>query len=86
MEINLLLLFVVAFLFWRSKARPISPFLLFCIFFSFSVLFMIGYTVNVLGAVVRYRSIVLTLLVIPMLAQIDWDRVGALFLGNNSNK
>ena len=36
---------------------------------------MIGYTVNILGAIVRYRSIVLPLLVAPLMAQIDWKRL-----------
>ena len=86
MEINFLLLLFVAFLFFKRPSGPRAPFMLFCIFFSFSVLLMIGYTVNVLGAIVRYRSIVLTLLVVPVVAQTDWARVGRLFLGNINNK
>lgn len=88
-EINFLLLVFVAFLFWRKKrngTHTISLFLLFCIFLSLSILMMIGYTVNVLGAIVRYRSIVLSLLVIPIVARIDWDKIGRLFLGNIQNK
>lgn len=85
-EINFLLLLFIAFLIWRRKGTPWSPFLLFCVFFSFSVLMMIGYTVDVLGAIVRYRSIVLTLLVVPVLAQIDWAKINRLFLGNIANK
>jgi hypothetical protein len=84
-EINFLLLFI-AFLIWRRKGTGWSPFLLFCIFFSFSILMMIGYTVDVLGAIVRYRSVVLTLLVVPMIAQIDWVKINRLFLGNITNK
>ena len=58
-----------------------------CIFvFSFSFLFMIGYTVNILGAIVRYRSIVLTLLLIPVVACADWKRVGRLFGGDMVKK
>ena len=85
-EINFLLLLFIAFLIWRKRGKPLSAFLLFCIFFSFSVLIMIGYTVDVLGAIVRYRSIVLTLLVVPMAAQTDWNKIGQLFLGNIINK
>jgi hypothetical protein len=47
---------------------------------------MIGYTVNILGAIVRYRSIVLSLLIVPMAAKIDWARVNRLFFGNIKNK
>lgn len=84
-EINFLLVLFVVFLFWRRKnGTPLSPLILFCIFFSFAVLMMIGYTVNVLGAIVRYRSIVLPLLMVPVIARIDWKRISSLFLNNIS--
>ena len=51
-----------------------------------SVLIMIGYTVNILGAIVRYRSIVLSLLVIPMVAKIDWARISRMISDNIENK
>jgi hypothetical protein len=85
-EVNFLLLLFGVFLFWRKNGTPVNPFLLFCVFFSFSFLLMIGYTVNVLGAVVRYRSLVLGLLIIPVVAKIDWSHVGRVFLGNINNK
>jgi hypothetical protein len=81
-EICLLLLLFLIFLFWRKNGTTLSPFLLFCLFFSFSVLIMIGYTVNNLGAIVRYRSIVLPLLIVPVVAKINWNKVGALVAGN----
>lgn len=74
-EINILLFCFVLFIVWRKKNQPITPFLLFCLFFSFSVLLTIGYTVNFLGSIVRYRSIVLPLLIIPMMASIDWSKL-----------
>ncbi len=83
-EINFLLLVALACLFFRSGRFRLSPALLFCFFFSFSVLLIIGYTVNILGAIVRYRSIVLTLLLIPVVAQANWQRIGQLF-GLNGN-
>lgn len=85
-EINFLLLLFIAFLFFRKNTITVNPFLLFCIFFSFSVLIMIGYTVNILGAIVRYRSITLSLLIVPVVAQIDWGRINRLFMGNILNK
>lgn len=85
-EISILLLLFIAFLVWRIKGIPLSPFLLFCLFFSFSVLMMIGYSVNILGAIVRYRSIILPFLTVPMIAAIDWSKVNNLFFGNISNK
>lgn len=85
-EINFLLLIFLLFLIYRKPGTPLDSFLLFCLFFSFSVLMMIGYSVDVLGAIVRYRSVVLSLLVVPMVAAIDWERVSRLFLGNIENK
>ena len=85
-EINLLILVFIVFLIWRKNGTPLSPFILFCLLFSFAVMMMIGYTVNILGAIVRYRSIVLPLVVIPMIAKIDWSRIGKLLLGNINNK
>lgn len=75
-EINVLLFCFILFILWRKKEKLNQPFLLFCIFFSFSVLLTIGYTVNFLGSIVRYRSIVLPFLVIPLMALIDWNKIG----------
>ncbi len=85
-EINFLLLVFLLFLLYRKRNIQVSPFILFCLFFSFSVLMMIGYSVDVLGAIVRYRSVVLSLLVIPMVAAIDWQRVLRPFFGNMESK
>ena len=74
-EINLLLILFLIFLILRKRLRYSNPFLLFCFFFSLSVLMMIGYSVNFLGAIVRYRSIVLPLVIIPIVANIDWNKI-----------
>ena len=85
-EINLLLLLFILLLIWPKRAQARNPFLVFCLFFSFSVLMMIGYSVDVLGAIVRYRSIVLSFLVVPMVAKIDWEKVGRWFFANIESK
>ncbi|GAA4748762.1 hypothetical protein [Flavisolibacter ginsenosidimutans] len=82
LEINFLLLLFLLFLWRHKKIKAFDSFLLFCVFFSFSVLMMIGYSVDVLGAIVRYRSIVLSFLIVPMVAQTDWDKIGRLFFLN----
>lgn len=74
-EIMLLLLLCIMFLLWRTNRVSLTPFMLFCIFFSFSVLLTIGYTVNFLGAVVRYRSIIWPFLIVPVVAQINWNKL-----------
>jgi hypothetical protein len=74
-ETSLFLLCFLLFLFFRKRQGADQSFLLFCLFFSFSVLLTIGYTVNFLGAIVRYRSLALPLLITPMLALTDWQRI-----------
>ncbi|TCJ17574.1 hypothetical protein EPD60_05110 [Flaviaesturariibacter flavus] len=59
------------FAWWIFRHRPMGrpvPFIAFCLFFSLSVFLMIGFTVNFLGALVRYRGLLLPLLVTPLLA------------------
>jgi hypothetical protein len=85
-ETGLLLLLFVVFLVLRNPGGRITPFILFCLFLSFSVLMMIGYTVNFLGAIVRYRSIVLPFLVVPVMARINWKRIGQYLSDNITNK
>lgn len=86
MEIILVLLCFLIFVLWRKNGVSLSPFLLFCLFFSFSVLFMIGFTVNNLGAIVRYRSIVFPLLLAPLAAKIDWKRLSQFIFPNIKNE
>jgi hypothetical protein len=84
-EINFLLLLFIIFLFWRKNGSRSRIFIYFCLFFSFSVLMAIGYSVNNLGAIVRYRSIVLPFLLVPLFCNIDWDKIFA-FMSNIMNK
>ena len=85
-EIDFLVLIFFVFLVWPKKGHFQNPFLVFCLFFSFSVLMMIGYSVDVLGAIVRYRSIVLSFLVVPMVAKINWEKLNQWFLANIASK
>lgn len=74
-EINFLALITLVCLFFRRKNVTLSPVFLFCLFFPFSVLLMIGYSVNILGAIVRYRSLVISLPFILFVALADWKRI-----------
>jgi hypothetical protein len=85
-EINALLLMFVLFLLWPKNGSQSKNLIYFCVFFSFSVLLAIGFSVNNLGAIVRYRSVILPLLIIPMAAKIDWRRIGNFLSGNSKNK
>ncbi len=85
-EINLLLLMFLSFLFLRTNGFQHKNFIYFCLFFSFSLLLAIGFSVNNLGAIVRYRSVLIPLLVVPMAAQIDWRRLNSFFFNGIKNK
>lgn len=88
-ETEVLLFLVLIFLLWRRRdgARTQSSiFIYFCLFLSLSVLITIGYAVNNLGAIVRYRSIVLPLLLSPVFCGIHWQRINALLFNNISNQ
>jgi hypothetical protein len=86
LEINVLFCLFLVFLVWRQRGIKLTPLLLFCIFFAFSVLMSIGYTVHFLGAIVRYRSIVLPLLIIPMMASINWRKIQELLFTDIRNE
>lgn len=92
LEINLILLIFLVFVIWRRRDGPTSwPVIWFCLFFSFSLLLVIGFSVNNLGAIVRYRSIILPFLVTPMILSINWTKISGYFsrdisYKNNVNK
>jgi len=86
LEINLLLVFFIIFLIWRKREGNSRITLLLCFFTGMSILLAIGFSVNNLGAIVRYRSIVAPLLVVAMAAQTDWKRIQQIFINiNNKN-
>ncbi len=63
------------FLLFRSKNKKPDSFIYFCVFFSISMFLMIGYTIPIIGAIVRYRSIYFPLLLIPIICNIDWIKL-----------
>jgi hypothetical protein len=72
--ILLLVLFIIVIVF-SDKRQLSSPLVLFLLFFSLSVMIISGYTVTFSGAIVRYRSFVLPLLITPLLCIIDLKRI-----------
>ena len=80
-ETYVLLFLFLTFLFWKKRnAKSVQSliFIYFCLFLSFSVLITIGYVVNNIGAIVRYRSIVLPFLLTPVFCGINWERINNL--------
>jgi hypothetical protein len=73
-------LLIVLFLFYRRKNFSFNqPFVLFSLFFGLSLCLIIGYTVPVIGAIVRYRSIYLPFILAPFVLNIEWERLQQFF-------
>jgi cadmium resistance protein CadD (predicted permease) len=79
----LLILSLLFFLFRQKNGAKSRNVIYLCMFLSFSILLAIGFSINNLGAIVRYRSIIIPLLVIPIVAQTDWEKIAMLFSGRN---
>jgi hypothetical protein len=85
-EIYLLLFLFFLFLIFRKKNIAISNNAIYlCVFLSISVMLAIGFSVNNLGAIVRYRSIILPLMIVPLAAQTDWKKIAGYFTGKGRN-
>jgi len=69
-------LLIILFFFFK-KQQPLlnDPFVLFGLFFGISVCLVIGYTVPVIGAIVRYRAIYLPFLLAPFVFKIEWIQI-----------
>lgn len=81
-ETDILILIFVLFLLFRLKNERSNKVDYFFIFFTFSILLAIGFSQSNLGAIVRYRSIILPLLIIPMAVRIDWKKIFNIFFNN----
>ena len=81
-ETIILLMFFLFFLLWRKPVGLSKIFVWFSVFFALSFLLTIGYTVNFIGAIVRYRSIILPFIFVPIICLTDWSKVYKL-IGNN---
>ena len=68
-------LMFVLFVFFKKQVPTMNPFLWCSVFFALSVLLIIGYTVPVIWAIIRYRSIYLPFLLIPILCKINWTKI-----------
>jgi hypothetical protein len=77
LEISLLMLVVLLAFIFRDKGSSQKHLIYFCFFFGISLMLSIGFSQNNLGAIVRYRSIALPLLIIPFAASIDWLKIKA---------
>ncbi len=67
-------IFFLLFIFFRNKNK-LTPFIYFCFFFSISMFLIIGYTIPIIGAIVRYRSIYFPFLLLPIICLTDWQQI-----------
>jgi len=67
----LLIVLMIGCIFFRDKKAAVFSVNLFCLFYSLSVMILSGYTVTFSGSIVRYKSIVLPLLITFFLLLID---------------
>ena len=75
LEILFYEILIFLFIFFRKKIVSVYPLIYFCVFLTISTFLAIGYTIPIIGAIVRYRSIYLPFLLIPVLNYIDWTRL-----------
>jgi len=72
---------IVLFLFFKKLdwgKNFSNPLILFTLFFSFTILLIIGFTIPVMGAIVRYRSIYLPFFLLPVAFSVNWERIYSL--------
>jgi hypothetical protein len=75
LEILLYEILLLLLILFRKKNIAISPLICFSCFFSISMFLVIGYTIPIIGAIARYRSIYFPLLLIPVICYTDWGKL-----------
>lgn len=75
LEIFIYQMLFLLYIFFRDKKSGTNPFIYFGIYFGFSLLLIIGYTIPIIGAIVRYRSIYLPFLLTPIICSINWQKI-----------
>ncbi len=74
-EIFFIEIFFLFFIFYYKKKTAVNPVIYFCLFLSLTMILLIGYTVPIIGSLVRYRSIYFIFLLIPTVCYIDWQKI-----------
>jgi hypothetical protein len=67
---------LLLFIFFRKKFSADDSLVYFCFFFTATIFLITGYTVPIIGAIVRYRSIYLIFLLLPIVCYTDWKKIG----------
>jgi hypothetical protein len=69
----------LSFIFFRKKNITFSPLICFSVFLTITMFLIIGYTIPIIGAIVRYRSIYLPFILIPIICYTDWKKIKRIF-------
>ena len=78
-EILLYEVLFVLFIFFRRKNIQPPPLVYFSCFVGLTMFLVIGYTIPIIGAIVRYRSIYFTWVLIPVACYTDWGKLKKYF-------
>jgi hypothetical protein len=78
-EIFLYEILFLLFIFFRKKDLISTPLIYFSVFLTVSMFLVIGYTIPIIGAIARYRSIYFPFIMIPVICNIDWNKIRNLF-------
>jgi hypothetical protein len=63
------------FIFFRKKNTKFSPLIYFSVFLCITMFLVIGYTIPIIGAISRYRSIYFPFILIPVICYTDWVKM-----------
>jgi len=69
-EVVLTVLLLLICIFYRNRQQKIAPAIIACWFFAASLLLLSGYTITFSGAIVRYRSLLLPFIIVPLLGML----------------
>ncbi len=75
LEILLYEMLFLLFIFFRKKSAVFPPIVYFVLFFSLTMFLIIGYTIPIVGAIARYRSVYFPFLLIPIVCYTDWKKI-----------
>jgi hypothetical protein len=78
-----MLLFLLMLCFHINKINFYNEFIVFGLVFTFLIFLFIGFVITNAGSLVRYRSIYFPFLIVPILCNIDWQRIKLLVKPSN---
>lgn len=82
-EIFMYEILLVLFLLFPVAKKTVNGFIYFGVFFSLCMCLIIGYTIPILGAIVRYRSIYFPFLITPIACMLNIQKLKALIYKKN---